>query len=92
MPQDKSEAARAAYERLARYVGPQSEHRGNQGALADVVIQELEALKLEVEWLRFYKRETYECLGPASGDIGRDVRKAFLAKGNTLPPGEGLDD
>jgi hypothetical protein len=88
MPQDKSEAARAAYERLARYVGPQSEHRENQGPLADVVIRELEALKLEVEWLRYYKSGTYDCLGPASGEIIQSLQKAFVAGGNKLPPGE----
>lgn len=164
-----SEAARTAYERLARYIGPQSEHRKNQGPLADVVINELEAtkkeleeakkelakhrgpeckdkecpdydgahpfhdneverfwrekqkeyvlkseherllnwaskvigdngpdlgayldghvevpavgeLKKQVEWLTFYKREVYACLGPVDDEVNRDIRRAYVKK------------
>jgi len=159
-----SEAARTAYERLARYVGPQSEHRKNQGPLADVVINELEETKrqlkeaneelakhrgpeckdkdcpdydgahpfhdneverfwrekqkdfvlkseherllkaatstpveaavekwttdqlgLELEWLRFYAKKTYESLGPANSDIKRSVINEYLSLGKQLP-------
>lgn len=75
-----SEAARAAYERLARYVGPQSEHRKNEGPLADVVLKELAELKKEVEWLRFYERNVYACLGPADDDINTSIRKSYVEK------------
>jgi hypothetical protein len=102
--------AQAAYMRLARYVGPQSEHRKNEGPLADVVIAELEKtkedlkkagdeianlahpefgdmgrlqeeisnLKKEVEWLRYYQRNVYQCLGPGDDDINMDITKSFV--------------
>lgn len=60
-----SEAARTAYERLARYVGPQSEHRKNEGPLADVVINELELTKSN---LTEAKRQLAELQGPECKD------------------------
>ena len=73
-----SNAARTAYERLARYVGPQSEHRKNEGPLADVVLKELEEVKRELAWLRFYKKNVYQCLGPADDDINNSIRNAYV--------------
>ena len=130
--------AQAAYMRLARYVGPQSEHRKNEGPLADVVIAELEKakadlkrageeianlahpefgemgrlqeeihdlkkevthwkqaresamgageimksqlddMKKEVEWLTFYKREVYQCLGSGVDDVNKELRDAYV--------------
>jgi len=158
--------AQAAYMRLAKYVGPQSEHRKNEGPLADVVIAELEKTKAdlkkageeianlshpefgemgrlqeeihelkkqvthwrqaretamaageimkaqldslkkevevqrkiiidktllidkalasvktaesEIEWLTFYKKEVYQCLGAGSDDVNKELRDAYV--------------
>lgn len=39
---------------------------------------EVEELKKEIEWLRFYKRNVYHCLGPADDDINLSIIKDFV--------------
>ena len=35
-------------------------------------------LKKEVEWLTFYKREVYQCLGAGSDDVNKFIRDAYV--------------
>lgn len=39
-----------------------------------------EDMKKELEWLRWYRREVYACLGPADDDINRSILEAFVKK------------
>lgn len=49
-----------------------------------------EELHKEVEWLRYYKRNVYQCLGPGDDDINMDITKSFVReKGiDALPKAE----
>lgn len=40
----------------------------------------------ELEWLRWFKSKVGDCLGPASGEIQRDLLKEYLASGKKVPP------
>lgn len=40
--------------------------------------EDVEDMKKELEWLRFYKRNVYSCLGPADDDINMDILKSFV--------------
>lgn len=42
--------------------------------------EDIEDMKKELEWLRWYRREVYACLGPADDDINRSIREAFVKK------------
>lgn len=41
---------------------------------------DIEEMKKELEWLRFYKRNVYHCLGPADDDINRGIIKSFVSE------------
>lgn len=47
--------------------------------LKEVGDQLIEANK-ELEWLRYYMREVYHCLGPADDSINRDIRRSYVQK------------
>lgn len=41
---------------------------------------DIEEMKKELEWLRFYTRNVYHCLGPADDDINRGIIKSFVSE------------
>lgn len=40
--------------------------------------EDVEDMKKELEWLRYYKRNVYSCLGPADDDINRSIIESFV--------------
>ena len=49
-------------------------------------------LNIELEWLRFYKKEVYTCLGPGDSEIVRDIKRAYLSSGKQLPLTDPLEE
>jgi len=40
--------------------------------------EEIHELKKEIEWLTFYKREVYQCLGAGVDDVNTELRAAYI--------------
>ena len=76
--QAERDAKRA--DKNAAEVGHWKQARETAMAAGEVLKAQLDDLKKEVEWLRFYKREVYACLGPADDEINRDIRRAYVKK------------
>lgn len=47
-------------------------------ALNEKASGELAELKKEVEWLTFYRREVYQCLGSGVDDVNKELRDAYV--------------
>lgn len=67
------------------------------GALSSPVVAAIEKwgddqLYLELEWLRFYKKEVYQCLGSGDSEIVNDIKRAYLRDGKQLPLTDSLGD
>lgn len=50
----------------------------NEKVARDAKPEVMEDLMKELEWLRFYMRNVYYCLGPADDDINRSIRDSFI--------------
>jgi hypothetical protein len=47
-------------------------------AAGEIMKSQLDDMKKEVEWLTFYKREVYQCLGAGSDDVNKFIRDAYV--------------
>lgn len=40
--------------------------------------EEIHELKKEIDWLTFYKKEVYQCLGSGVDDVNKSIRDAYV--------------
>jgi hypothetical protein len=67
------EKYKRAGEEIANLAHPEF---GEMGRLQE----EIHELKKELEWLKFYKREVYQCLGAGVDDVNKELRDAYVKK------------
>jgi len=63
--------AKKAGDEIADLAHPEFGHMGR-------LEEEIHELKKEVEWLTFYKREVYQCLGAGVDDVNKELRDAYV--------------
>lgn len=73
---------------IRKHTAPLEKELNHQKDKNGLLKKEIADLKKELEWLRFYKREVYYCLGPADDDINLSIARKYKAEGKQLPDSE----